>query len=125
MLQACLPPEVSRHCNWDALRLEGGSFVDPSLRAMYSDLLYSVIVSSAIDLRWTAEPEEVRQRAEVVRAGVAAGGGVATRGERRERGVARLGASRGGAGRGSVDVACKPMSVAPGHGAETTGSGRH
>ena len=44
MLQACLPPEVSRHCNWDALRLEGGSFVDPSLRAMYSDLLYSATV---------------------------------------------------------------------------------
>ena len=32
--------------------------------------LSSLIVNSAIDLRWTAEPEQVRQRAEVVRAGV-------------------------------------------------------
>ena len=32
--------------------------------------LTSLLVNSAIDLRWTAEPAEVRQRAEIVRAGV-------------------------------------------------------
>ena len=36
-----LPPEVAARIDWNTLKLEPGSFVDPNLRLSESDLLFS------------------------------------------------------------------------------------
>ena len=40
-LRHVLPPELSQQVDWNSLRLEPGSFVDPKLAQRHTDLLYS------------------------------------------------------------------------------------
>ena len=46
-LRAILPEAFGRRVDWDTLRLEPGSYIEPDLRALYSDLLYSAHVEGA------------------------------------------------------------------------------
>ncbi|MDQ3037848.1 MAG: Rpn family recombination-promoting nuclease/putative transposase, partial [Myxococcota bacterium] len=45
VLAHVLPPSVSAQIAWSTLRLEPGSFVDPTLAARHTDLLFSVQVA--------------------------------------------------------------------------------
>ena len=42
LLKSLLPLEVASQLDWASLELRPGSFVDPSLRARHTDLLFSV-----------------------------------------------------------------------------------
>ena len=42
LLQACLPPAVSRELLWSSLKWQSASFIDDRLRDSESDLLYAI-----------------------------------------------------------------------------------
>ncbi len=41
-LRAALPPALTAKLDWDSVRVESGSFVDPKLKPIHNDILYSV-----------------------------------------------------------------------------------
>ncbi len=41
-LRAALPPALTTRIDWDSLRVESGSFIDPKLKPIHNDILYSV-----------------------------------------------------------------------------------
>ncbi len=41
-LRAALPPVLTTRLDWDSLHVESGSFIDPKLKEIHNDILYSV-----------------------------------------------------------------------------------